>query len=89
MGEEVIRRSFLQMLLASPLLGLLKGKAKSPVLSETTGTSGGWNTFWTDGNTERHFANDRLIDPTSHWAKEMAKEAERIKDETIIKAMKK
>ena len=96
------RRELLKLSLLSPLAGLLKKKEPKKNIQEyplgtrrengdiyakwgkpltpTTGTSGGEVYF-------ESFDHDRLIDPTSHWAKEELKNVRNWVDEAIIKAM--
>ena len=78
------------MAMLSPLAGLLKVKDKPTEISETTGTSNDntikcWG-YEYDYKLPQEF--HRSIDPNSHWAKECAKDYQRVTDETIIKAMK-
>ena len=77
----MIRRSFLKLLLATPLAGLFKKKNPTfiePDIPPTTGTSSEGPSYY-------------LLDPTSEWAKACAKEYNdhyrSILDDVIIKSL--
>ena len=58
-------------------------------ISETTGTSGGDDAYYREHWVyEKDYEIKALIDPTSIWAKEMAKETQEIMDDAIIKCFR-
>ena len=92
------RRELLKFSLLAPIAGLFKSK---PAIGsrrsgieyigpcETTGTLGGDDAYYREHWVyEKDYEIKALIDPTSIWAKEMAKETQEIMDDAIIKCFR-
>jgi hypothetical protein len=76
----MIRRNFLKLILATPLAFLFKGKGTD--VTETTDTSSQGPFFTYDESGKGY-----LLDPTTPWAKEAAKDFQKEWDEVLIKAI--